>query len=116
MSTTPFILQDNQKVSYGINFTDADGNAAAIPAGDTVAVVSSSASCTVAPDASAAAGFAASGFILGSATLGTAQVTATATTAAGAADASIAPAAVSIQVVAGPATGETFTLGTPVSQ
>jgi hypothetical protein len=117
MSTSPFVLQDSQKVNYALNAVDADGNVAQLPAGDTLVVASSAtASATVVPDATPAAGSIASGFILGGATLGAVQITATAQTAAGTPDTTIAPATQSFTIVAGSATTIGFTLGTPVSQ
>jgi len=119
MSTTPFVLQDIQQVSYGLNVTDADGNPAALPAGDTISVVSSApTSASVVPDATPAAGFIASGQILGGAVLGNAQITATALLSDGVtADTTIAPAVGSFSIVASAASAMgAFTLGTPVTQ
>jgi hypothetical protein len=118
MATTPFILQDIQKVSYAINAVDKDGNATSLPAGDSVLVASSDATiASVAPDAAPAAGSVASGFILGGKTLGTAQISFTAVGADGATpDATIAAAGQSVQVVSGSAASLSPVLGTPVNQ
>jgi hypothetical protein len=118
MATVPFVLGDTQKVSYALNAVDADGNVAALPAGDTVSVVSADPTIAqVVPDASPAAGSVASGFILGQSKLGTTQVTATAIGSDGTTpDPSLAPAVQAIQTVAGAAASMGFTLGTPVSQ
>lgn len=118
MSTTPFVLQDSQEVSYALNATDKDGNVAQLPTGDTILVASSAtASATVVPDATPAAGSLASGFILGGATLGAVQITATAVGSDGVTpDATITPATQSFTIVAGGATAIGITLGAPVSQ
>jgi hypothetical protein len=118
MATVPFVLGDTQKVSYALNAVDADGNVAALPAGDTVSVVSADPTIAqVVPDASPAAGSVASGFILGQSKLGTTQITATAIGSDGTTpDPSLSPAVQAIQTVAGAAASMGFTLGTPVSQ
>lgn len=119
MSTTPFVLQDIQQVSYGLNATDFDGNVVPLPAGDTLQVDSSATgSATVVPDATPAAGFDASGQILGGATLGSVTITATAIGSDGVTpDASIAAASLALSIVASaPTTIGAFTLGTPTTQ
>ncbi len=109
-----FQLEDVQKVSYALAALDADGNAATLDAGDTIAVTSGdSTMASVVPDATPAAGFLASGFILGGAVEGTVLISAAVTKADGSAGAS---GGVAIDVTSGPAASITFSLGAPVAQ
>ena len=119
-------LQDSFKVSYAVFEADADKNVTAPGAGDTVVVASSdTASLTVVPDAtvdatkvptgSDPATCMQTGFLVG----GTkAQVGVTATATFAHSDGSAAPSPVSdlIDIVVGPATTGSISLGTPVSQ
>lgn len=66
MSSSPFLLQDNQKVPYQVIGVDAAGQpGASLPAGATIAVTSADSTvATVVPDATPAPGTLASGFIV----------------------------------------------------
>lgn len=108
-------LGDTQKVPYTLTALDADGNPASLAAGDVVVVSSSdTASATVVPDATPAAGSLASGFILGGKKL---QVGVVITAAANKADGSVDLTVTdTIDIVAGAASALSFGLGAPVSQ
>lgn len=121
-----FQLQDSQKVPYAIFESDAKGNIDPPDTGDSVVVTTSdSASLTVVPDAAvdpakvpggnAPANCLQTGFIVGGAKAQLAvQVTATFTHTDGT---PAPPAAVDlVDVIVGPITTGTISLGTPVSQ
>jgi hypothetical protein len=121
-----FQLQDTFKVPYAIFEADADSNVTAPGTGDTVAVTSSdTASLTVLPDAAVdpakvpagtdPAKCMQTGFLVGGSK---AQVGVGATATFSHADGSAAPPPVTdlIDVVAGPGTTGSISLGTPVAQ
>jgi len=109
-----FQLGDTEKVSYALTELDADSNPATPAPGDTITVVSSdTASATVVPDATPAAGSVASGFILGGTKLQTGvTITATVTHT----DGTTLSVVDTIDIVGGKASSISLGLGAPVSQ
>lgn len=106
-------LGDSQKQTYAFSIFDSDNQPVTPVTGDTITVVASSASITVTPDASPAAGSVASGFLVGGAPAKGVTVTATYTPISGAAPIVVVD---TIDIVAGAAATGTLILGTPVSQ
>lgn len=110
-------LGDSQKIPYSYFLNDKDSNLVPLAAGQTVSVVSSdTASATVVPDATPAAGSTASGFILGGAKL---QAGVTVTFSALDVDGTtklVDDVVDTFDVVVGKAVTAAVTLGTPVDQ
>lgn len=115
MSATPFVLTDNQQVTYGLSAEDAKLNPAQLAAGATLAVTSADpASVAVVPDATPAAGTVASGLLVAGAKLtASVQISAAVTNADGSAGPTGTQA---IAVVADAASTIAFTLGTATAQ
>jgi hypothetical protein len=106
-----FQLGDTEQVSYGVTVLDADSNPAVLLPTDVVSATSSSASMTVVPDATPAAGTVASGQLLGTAALATGVVFTVSITG------SVNLTATDlIDIVGGPASSISIALGTPVAQ
>lgn len=109
-----FQLGDTQKVSYAISEVDADGNPASPQPGDVVSVISGDInSATITQDATPVAGSIASGFIVGGSKEAV-GLTITATVAH--ADGTSFKSVTLIDIIGGPATGISLTLGAPVNQ
>lgn len=112
-----FQLGDTEKVPYALTVLDGDSNAATLDPTDVVAVVSAdTASATVVPDATPAAGSVGSGFILGGAKLQV-GVAITATVTPGASSLTKALTVTDlIDIVGGVANSLSLGLGAPVAQ
>jgi hypothetical protein len=109
-----FQLGDTEKAPYALTELDADSNPATPATGDVITITSSdSASATVVPDATPAAGSIASGFIVGGKKVQTGVVIAAAVTHA---DGTVLTVSDTIDVVGGKASSLSLGLGAPVSQ
>ncbi len=109
-----FQLGDTEKVSYALTELDADSNPATADPADVISIVSSdTASATVVPDATAAAGSVASGFIVGGKKV---QTGVTITASVTHSDGSVLSVVDTIDIVGGKASSISLGLGAPVSQ
>jgi hypothetical protein len=110
-----FQLGDTEQAPYSLIELDADSNPATPAAGDVITVVSSdTASITVVPDATSAAGTVASGILKGGTKV---QVGVTITASVTHADGSPALTTTDlVDVVGGSASSLSFALGAPVAQ
>jgi hypothetical protein len=112
-----FQLGDTEKSAYALTVLDADSNPASLDPTDTVTVVSAdTASATVVPDPTPAAGSVASGFILGGAKLQV-GVAITATVTPGPSSLTkVLTVTDLIDIVGGVANSISLGLGAPVAQ
>ncbi len=109
-----FQLGDTEKAPYALTELDADSNPATANPADVISITSSdTASATIVPDATPAAGSVASGFVLGGSKLQTGVViTATVTHP----DGTALTVADTIDIVGGAASSISLGLGAPVAQ
>ena len=110
-----FQLGDTEKVAYALTELDVDSNPATPEAGDVITVTSSdTASITVVPDATPAAGSVASGFLVGGKKIQQGvQITASVTHADGSPFLTVTDL---IDLVGGVASSLSLGLGAPVAQ
>lgn len=109
-----FQLGDTEKVAYALTELDADSNPATANPADTISITSSdTASVSVVPDATAAAGSVASGFLVGGSKL---QVGVAINATVTHPDGTSLSVVDLIDVVGGAASSLSLGLGAPVSQ